>query len=44
MNAASGSNHILFAVEVTSANAAVEIICDTDYQLHSCEITPLPDE
>jgi hypothetical protein len=39
----SGSNHVLFAVEVTSANSGIEIACDSDYQFHSCEITPLPD-
>ena len=37
------SNHVLFAVEVTSANSGIEIACDSDYQFHSCEITPLPD-
>ncbi len=37
-----GSSHVLFAVEVTSSNSGVEIACDSDYQFHGCEITPLP--
>ena len=36
-------NHVLFAVEVTSANSDIEIACDGAYEFHSCEITPLPD-
>jgi hypothetical protein len=36
-------NHVLFAVEVTSANSGIEIACDGAYQFHGCEITPLPD-
>jgi len=38
-----GSNHVLLAVEVTTANTGVEIACDGAYQFYSCEITPLPD-
>jgi hypothetical protein len=39
---APGSTHVLFAVEATSSNSGIEISCDSDYQFHSCEITPLP--